>query len=260
MNDLSEKEQLEALRAWWAEYRTVILSGIAIGVIFIVGLNLYRSNVEENAIASSVLFEDVMEATARGNLDAAEVAAEQLFSEHESTVYAAEARLALARLYMDFGRDEDAAAVLRVLVDRSAKDEISLLARLRLAKILLYQAKAQEAVDLVKGQTDSAFKSRFNEVLGDAYVTLGSYADAEAAYQAALEDNPSARTVDLNLVQLKINDLPGVNDSSDSESEATVSIDLDSQPAVATPAGETEASDTGVEDAAPAENDDSEPQ
>lgn len=259
MNDLSEKEQLEALRAWWAEYRAVILSGVAIGVISIFGLNQYRANVEQSAVAASVLFEDVMEATARGNLDAAEKATETLFSEYESSVYADEARLALARLYMDFGRDKDAADALQTLVDSSSSDEISLVARLRLAKILLYQAKAQEALDLIAGNDDTAFSSRFSEILGDAHAALGQYAEAEAAYRAALEDNPLARTVDRDLVQLKINDLPAVNESADSESEATVSIDLATPSPTDTAAGETEENDadTGEAQLDPANESDS---
>jgi len=84
--------------------------------------------------------------------------------------------------------------------------------RLRLAKILLYQGKAEEVVGLVGDQVDNAFSARLNEVLGDAYVSLAQYAEAEAAYIAALTDNPQAPTVDASLIQLKINDLPVIAD------------------------------------------------
>jgi hypothetical protein len=45
-------------------------------------------------------------------------------------------------------------------------------------------------------------------LLGDAYHATGRYAEAEVAYIAALNDNPLAPTIDPELIQLKINDLP----------------------------------------------------
>ena len=130
-----------------------------------------------------------MSATGVGNLDAASVAATELFADYAATIYAAQARLAMARLYMDKGRDQDAADVLRVLVESGGDNEIQLIGRLRLAKVLLYQDKAEEVVDLLQGQGEHAFAARYSEVLGDAYTALGSYAEAEAAYTVALDDD-----------------------------------------------------------------------
>ena len=78
----------------------------------------------------------------------------------------------------------------------------------RLAKVLLYQGKPQEVVDLFDASMAEAFMSRYNEVLGDAYVALEQYDDAADAYAIALSDNPQVPTVDLTLVQMKLNDLP----------------------------------------------------
>jgi len=212
VNDLSEKEQIEAIRSWWKDNGNYVVAGIIVGIVTIFGWNQYKNNVTQEQVAASMLFEEVMGATGRGNMDAAVAAADQLFAEHDGTAYAAQARLALARLYMDNGRDADAASVLRTVIDSKADEAIALVARLRLAKILLYQDKAQEVVDLLEGQPDSAFSARFSEALGDAYYALGDYAKAETAYIAALGDDPSAPTIDKNLVQLKINDLPALSD------------------------------------------------
>ena len=208
MEDLTEKEQLEALRTWWSENGSYIIGGVIVGVLIIFGWNRWQTGIADAEIAASTLFENVMESSGRGNLDAAAGPAGELFSDYSDSAYAAQARLAMARMYMDSGRDQDAADVLRPLAESSSAGELSLVGRLRLAKILLYQDKAQEVVELVSGNMDTAFASRFNEVLGDAYVALGSYVEAEAAYIAALNDNPSVPTVDVAFIQLKINDLP----------------------------------------------------
>lgn len=247
MEDLSEKEQLEALRAWWAENGSYVMGGIIVGMLIIFGWNQWQSTRTETAIAASTLYEDVMDGAGRSNLDAASTAAEQLFSGYPDTPYAAQARLAMARLYMDNGRDQDAADVLRPLADSGTVDELALVARLRLAKILLYQDKAADVIDLVKDMPETAFAARFSEVLGDAYVALGSYAEAEAAYVAALNDNPLARTVDTALIQLKLNDLPAPGDAGNEATlpeEAAVGDEPaggDAEP----PAAETSDEDTG---------------
>ena len=233
MNDLSEKEQLEAMRAWWADNGNYVIAGVIVGIVTIFGWNRWQSTVANAEIEASTLYEEVLTATGRSNLDSALIAANRLYDDYGDTEYAAQARLAMARLYMDTGRDQDAADTLSELIDSNPGQEIALVARLRLAKIYLYQDRAQEVVDLVAGHTDSAFASRFNEVLGDAYVALGNYAEALAAYMAALNDNPAAPTVDPNLVQLKINDLPLLDDVSEQEAPGAGSAP-DAEPAPGT--------------------------
>jgi predicted negative regulator of RcsB-dependent stress response len=109
---------------------------------------------------------------------------------------------------MDRGRDEDAANTLRGVLDSSAGSQVKTIGRLRLARVLLYQGKPQDVVDLLDGEIAEAFVARYNDVLGDAYVDLERYDDAADAYEIAMSDNRQAPTVDLTLVQMKINDLP----------------------------------------------------
>jgi len=252
VEDLSEKEQLDALRAWWAENGSYVMGGIAVGIVVIFGWNSWQQGIAEEEIAASTLFEDVMEAAGRGLVDSAGPPAETLFADYPTTPYAAQARLAMARLYMDRGRDQDAADVLRPLAESGGDDELSLVARLRLARILLYQEKPEQAVTLASGQTDTAFAARFSDVLGDAYAALGQYSEAEAAYIAALNDNPLAPTVDATLVQLKINDLPApdqvaaMENAADDADEVANPVDsADENTAVEEPVPEEPAPETG---------------
>lgn len=212
MADLSDEEQLDAMRSWWAENGNYVMGGIAAGLLIIFGWNRWQSGIAETEIAASTLFEDVLYAAGLGQLERAVDPATTLFDEYGSTPYAAQARLAMARMYMDNSQDQDAAEVLRPLLELDAENELAMVARLRLAKILLYQGKAEEAVGILKDNTDNAYAARFNELMGDAYVSTGAIADAEAAYIAAMNDNPAAPTVDLSLIQLKINDLPAVDE------------------------------------------------
>ena len=107
------------MRAWWSENGNYVIGGIVVGIIIIFGLNQYRSTIAEAEIAASSLYEDVMYAAGTGNVDAAEEAADELYRDYNTTAYAAQSRLALARLYMDNARDQDAADVLTGWLRRS---------------------------------------------------------------------------------------------------------------------------------------------
>ena len=208
MEDLSEKEQLEKFREWWKENGNFVIGGVVLGIAIMVGVSQWRASTESNQVAASSSFEALMTEVGEGDVEAAETIAAGMGDEHEDSVYTAQARLALARLYMDSGRDEDAAMALRAVAESGSAPEMQQVALLRLAKVLLYQNKPQEVVDLLDGSTDSAFAARFSETLGDAYVALGRHEDAADAYAVALSDEARMPTVDTALVRWKVIDLP----------------------------------------------------
>jgi predicted negative regulator of RcsB-dependent stress response len=117
----------------------------------------------------------------------------------------------MAYFYMSQSRDEDAAEELRGLIESSENNEMILIANMRLAKILLYQSKYQEVLDLLEGNLGHAFETKYSELIGDAYLGLEDYENAEFAYMNALKDTGSPQVIDAALLQMKINDLPQQN-------------------------------------------------
>jgi len=215
---LSEKEQIEQIRSWWSEYGGYVIIGVAAGALLLFGFNYYQNSKLEAQLEASALYETLTNHVADGNLDGAEIVTDQLATSYAKTTYAAQSKLAMARLYMDRNRDQDAADALGELLDGAASKELKAVARVRLARILLYQDKPEEVVDLLEGQDNPAFAATYGEVLGDAYVALGRIADAQAAYQQVLMDPLSQGTVDQQLVQWKALDLPKV-EAEDSPAE-----------------------------------------
>jgi len=209
---LSEKEQIEQIRSWWSEYGGYVIFGVAAGALLLFGVNYYKSSKYAAQLEASALYESLTNYIVDGNLEAAESAADQLGTEYVNTTYAAQSKLAIARLYMDKNRDQDAADVLGELLDLGAGEELEGVARLRLARIWLYQDKPQQVVDMLEGQNNPAFAASYGEALGDAYYALGRIADAEAVYQEVLMNPLSRGTVDQQLVQWKALDLPTVSE------------------------------------------------
>lgn len=211
MDDLlSEKEQIEQMRSWWSEYGSYVVGGIVIGVGLLFGINHYQSSKLQAQLDASSAYETLIGHVVKGNLDAAEVTADEIANSFGETAYAAQAGLAMARLYMEKNRDQDAADALVAIVASEADRKLKHVARLRLARLYLYQDKAQDVVDLLLTEDDSAFASLYGEVLGDAYAALGRIADAQSAYQKVLLDPMARGIVDQELVQWKVLDLPEI--------------------------------------------------
>jgi predicted negative regulator of RcsB-dependent stress response len=206
----SEKEQLEEMRAWWTENGRYVIGGVVIAVGLLFGFNQYESSKLAAQVEASVLYESLTVYVEDGDLDDAESVADDLATNYANTVYAAQSNLAMAKLYMDKNRDQDAADVLNKLLAMRGNQSLKQIGRLRLARILLYQDKAQEVVDLLADQDDEAFAALFAEVRGDAFAALGQIAAAGDEYRIALAD--TSQVINRGIVQMKLVDLPDAPD------------------------------------------------
>ena len=205
---LSEKEQIQYIREWWQENRSYILTALIIVIGGVTGNNAWKSSVIEKQLSASSLYESLAVEISENNLEAGEMIADQISEDYSDTVYYEKAKLAMAYFYMSQSRDEDAANSLRNILSKSSDSELSLIAEMRLAKIMLYQKKYQEVIDMLKGNIGHAFETKYSELLGDAYFGLEEFDKAEFAYMAALKNTNQAQIVDASLIQMKINDLP----------------------------------------------------
>ena len=207
MDDLqSEKEQIEEIKAWWAEYGRYIIAGIVIAVGLLIGFNQYSASKIKAQTEASALFETLAGHVADGELEEAVAVSSELSSNYANTAYAAQSKLAMARLYMDKNRDQDAVETLKELVAMRGNAALRHVGRLRLARIYLYQDKPQDVIDLLEGQDNDAFAGLYAEANGDAYAALGEYDKAEEEYGLALAD--TTQSVNRGFVQMKLLDLP----------------------------------------------------
>lgn len=244
MDDLSEKEQIEVMRSWWSENGTYVVVGLLVGIGAVVGINQWRAAQTETLEEASALFESLADEVAENRLEPAEAVAAEMQEAYPNTIYADQSRLAMARLYMDQGRDQDAARELQALVDVGGDAQMRMVGRLRLAKVLLYQGNHEEVLSLVQDHTETGMGPRFNEVKGDAYFALGQYEEAESAYLAALEGALASQLVDVTLIRMKINDLPSTSASEPDTAAAEQGPGSDDVPEVGMEAAD-ESADSG---------------
>lgn len=208
VEDLSDIEREEQLRSFWRDNWLTIVGGVAIGLGGIGGWNYWQRHTRERAEQAEAAYSGVLDALTANKRDDALTRAKALREANPSSPYADQADLALARAAVDSRDYDEAARLLRTVMDGSRDTELRRIARLRLARVLIEQGKADEAVALLNPSDAGSFGPHYQEVRGDAFAAGGDAAGARREYEAALAAPPSTESIDRDYIALKRDALP----------------------------------------------------
>lgn len=219
---IADEEQLEALKRWWKQYGASLALALVLGVGSWFGWQQWQSARESRAQAASLVYEEMMSAIgttaieelAPEPLQTIAARADQLKADYAGTQYDRLARLLLARLAVAREDFEVAGAELRAVMDDDGDEDLALLARLRLVRVLTAQQRYDDALRLAEGEVadgklPDAMVAEFAEARGDIHVLRGERAAAASAYQAALDasaerpNSPLATLLRIKLDQVK---------------------------------------------------------
>jgi len=223
---LSEEEQIERLKRWWAEQGKGVIAALILVVGSYGGWTFYQSSVEKVAIASSAqyqLLSDRLASTEMGApLDATSaselaVMAEALKSSAADSQYGRYAALLLARIAVERDDLTTAETELRWVLASESDAGLSAATTLRLARVLAAQDRFDEALALIRSSEVDAFAGAYAELRGDLYRSQGNDAQAYSAYQAALDAGVDQRStalleLKLNAVAAAVVELPSVEE------------------------------------------------
>ena len=202
---LSEKEQIEQIREWFRENGWYLVAGAAITALGIFGFNQYRQYTESRAEAAAALYLDLQDVLEDDDRTAAEALLTELREAHPGSPYTDQAGLLMAGAWL--ARDADRAAdELRYVIQSSKDRELGLIARMRLARVLIFQSSADEALDVLAVEDLGPFAAQFAEIRGDAHYALGDLDAAREAYSSALAA-PGAEWLNRGFVEMKLDAL-----------------------------------------------------
>jgi predicted negative regulator of RcsB-dependent stress response len=204
--DLQEQEQVDALKAWWKDNSgrvNAVAAAVLAGVLAYQGWNWYS---QRAATEASAMYDQFEQAAVAKDAKRTKEAAGSLIEKHGGTVYAALAALRDAKISLDAGDRESARLRLRWAVDHAAQKEIALLARVRLAGVLLDDKAYDEALKVLDVDVPDAFATEFADRRGDILVAQGKPAQARAAYTEALAKASPQQPL-RSLIQLKLDSL-----------------------------------------------------
>ena len=200
----TEEQQVEALKNWWKENGTAVVTGAFLGVAALGGWQGWDWYQEKQANEASDLYSLMQETVNRNDSEAILSQSGTIRSNYKTTPYAALATLHEAKVHAQLGNMLEAESSLRWVIDNSKQDSVQEIARLRLARVLIASNKLDEAADLVNREISPAYSSLANEIRGDIFVAKGETEQAKQAYDQALS---SADASDVEYLQMKRNDL-----------------------------------------------------
>jgi predicted negative regulator of RcsB-dependent stress response len=211
----SDEEQLEALKNWWKENGSSLITGVAIVLVVFFGARWWQDSRQATAEAASEIYDGIIQQIALvqdSGIDDATLAAmessyDTLRNDFSDNIYSRFGALLLASVYVEQENFSQAEAELQWVLDnqelgfmKSAEQEVFLIARVRLARVLIAQDRAQEALNLLSEVEPGTMAATYAEVQGDAYAQLGQAEQARAAYERAINLGPgNASFIDLKM-------------------------------------------------------------
>lgn len=206
----NEHEQGEAVKKWLRENGGAMVMGLVIAFGGLFGFRQWQSWQDNQRQMASAEFEVMSELLAEDQLDAAMANYQTLKEDYSDSPYASLAALQMARARLDAGQADLAVNLLRFVADNGTPRAVRMVGLERLARVLLDQGQAEEAMALLDGNNDiPGFEAALAEVKGDIHAALGQNEEAILSYQLAL-DSMEAGVGDRNFLELKLKAAGGV--------------------------------------------------
>ena len=202
--DLEQQEQLAALKAFWATNRKWITSILIILVIVSVTTTGWKFYAGNRQLQASKLLSSVQEAVEEQKIDDAILITNELAKKYSSYPQRGLAGLVLSKALVFDDRQEEAEKQLRSLVNIDS--DVSWVARVRLAGLLLDMNKPVEALDIFLEKIPPIWTGIVSDRRGDVLMALGKKAEARSAWVRALEVYSSDRAegVARNMIMMKL--------------------------------------------------------
>ena len=181
-------DQGEAVKKWLQDNGSAIVMGLVIAFGGLFGFKQWQNWQDTNRQQASYEFEVMNQQLAQNQLDAAMDNFQILKDDHSKSPYASMAALQMARARLEANQADLAIGLYEYVVENGYPKAMQVVARERLARVLLDQGQPAEALTVLQGADDTTgFESRFAEVRGDIQFAQGRNDEAAAAYREALD-------------------------------------------------------------------------
>jgi len=176
----TDDEQAEAVKGWLRENALFLVGGLVLGIGGLFGWNQWQGIQQGQAEQASAIYDRLLVQASQQRIAEAEEALRQLERDFARSGYTDQARLAIAGMHMERN-----------------------IARLRLARIRLYQEQPEAALALLAVSDTGEFTARYHDVRGDAHAEAGNLEQAGIEYQQALATDQRG-LIDRGYVQAKL--------------------------------------------------------
>ena len=207
--DLEEQEQLDQIKHFWKQYGNLITWALIVVLGGFAGWNVYQYWQRNQATQASAMFDEVDRMASTGDISKVERAFTDMKDKYAGTAYAQQSGLLVAKLYYDAGKLDAAKAALAWVADKASDEGYQVIAKLRLAGILVESKAYPEALAQLGGSFPVEFAPLVADRKGDILSLQGKGTEARAEYEKAYKAFDE-RIEYRRLVEVKLNAL-GVN-------------------------------------------------
>ncbi len=181
-------EQGEVVKKWLRENGSAIVMGLVIAFGGLFGFRQWQTWQENDRQQASAEFQVLGELLSADQVDAAMANFQSLRDEHASSPYTSMAALQMARARLELKQPDLAIDLYQFVIDNGYPRALQVVARERMARVLLDEGRAEEALTTLDAAGDiTGFDARYAEVRGDILLELGRSGEAVEAYLAALD-------------------------------------------------------------------------
>jgi predicted negative regulator of RcsB-dependent stress response len=192
-NHQTEQEQLEDLKKWWVENGQSTLIGIGLAIAVVLGWQGWNNRQVAQQDNAAGIFQNLVSASTAVSenptpemLATGNNLADSLKKDYPSTAYAQYAALYKAKFAVDEKKLGNAETELRWVLEQKPSREVVMVTQLRLARVLMAQARFDDALDAIAKTTDQgSFAWQFADLRGDVLKLKADNAGALAAYLEA---------------------------------------------------------------------------
>jgi predicted negative regulator of RcsB-dependent stress response len=205
---LTDEQQADRAKQWLRENGVFIAAGVVLGLGGLFGWQQWQEHKLQLAGEASVVWEQLRSAITADRLNEVNETLELLETEYTGTPYVDQARLALARMYMDKNSPEEALEQLNKLVGGGKDAQLRRVAELRIAQIYVYLSEYEAALQVLGERSSPVFAGFYHDIRGDIYFAQGKPELAAGEYKLALDLDASGY-IDRSYVQIKLDDVSG---------------------------------------------------
>ena len=203
--DLQEQEQLAELKAWWDKYGNLVTTVAMVALLGLAAWNGWGWYQRREAGAAAALYNELLRARTAHEAAKEKEVTGTLLEQHGGTVFAALAALQTAKTDYEGGDAAGSRALLQWVVDKSGRDDLALIARVRLAGVQLDEKSYDAALKTLDVPVPDAHAAAFADRRGDIYAAQGKLDLARQQWHVALDKSPQGPLH--SLVQTKLDAL-----------------------------------------------------
>lgn len=180
-------EQGEVVKKWLRENGSAIVMGLVLAFGGLFGFKQWQGWQENTRQRAAIEYQVLDQLLSQGQLDAAMSNFQSLQDDYPDSPYTSMAALKMARARIEVNQPELAVGLYEFVMQNGYPKALTVIARERLARVLLDQGRPEDALQTLDGTQEIAgFEARYAEVRGDILHALGRNDEAAAAWREAL--------------------------------------------------------------------------